>query len=267
MNLTGKLFDYRYLIGQVVLEKNSTIRSVVTKIGQIESTFRFYDLDCIAGDDSTFETELFEDKVKFKVDVSRVYWCSKLGSERNRMIEKILKEGDVLCDMFCGIGPLAVKAAVKKRIKVIANDLNPACYEYLQKNIKMNKVNKLVVPSNMDARAFVRKVVESSKDPQQTEIPEEFLRFDHCYMNLPVDAVEFLDAFIGLFKEANPLIWTDKSTGELKLPMIHVYGFTFHHEEAQAKEYFIERIGKAMQYPAFSAENIAHFHNIRTVSP
>lgn len=131
MNLTGKLFDYRYLIGQVVLEKNSTIRSVVTKIGQIESTFRFYDLDCIAGDDSTFETELFEDKVKFKVDVSKVYWCSKLGSERNRMIEKILKEGDVLCDMFCGIGPLAVKAAVKKRIKVIANDLNPACYEYL----------------------------------------------------------------------------------------------------------------------------------------
>lgn len=135
MNLTGKLYDFRYLIGQVVLEKNPIIRSVVTKIGQIESTFRFYDLDCIAGDDSTFDTQLFEDKVKFKVDVSRVYWCSKLGSERNRMIDKILKEGDVLCDMFCGIGPLAVKAAVKKRIKVIANDLNPACYEYLQKNI------------------------------------------------------------------------------------------------------------------------------------
>jgi tRNA (guanine37-N1)-methyltransferase len=96
----------------------------------------------------------------------------------------------------------------------------------------MNKVNKLVIPFNMDARAFVRKVVESSKDHKQAEIPEDFLRFDHCYMNLPVDAVEFLDAFIGLFKEANPLIWADKNTGELKLPMIHVYGFTFHHEEA-----------------------------------
>lgn len=33
MNLTGKLFDYRYLIGKVVMEKNPTIRSVVTKIG------------------------------------------------------------------------------------------------------------------------------------------------------------------------------------------------------------------------------------------
>ena len=33
MNLTGKLYDLRYLIGQVVLEKNPIIRSVVTKIG------------------------------------------------------------------------------------------------------------------------------------------------------------------------------------------------------------------------------------------
>lgn len=131
MNLTGKLFDYRYLIGRVVLEKNPTIRTVVTKLGQIESTFRFYDLECIAGDNSSYETVVLEDKVRFKVDISRVYWCSKLGSERNRMIDKILKEGEVLCDMFCGIGPLAVKAAVKKKIKVIANDLNPACYEYL----------------------------------------------------------------------------------------------------------------------------------------
>ena len=75
------------------------------------------------------------------------------------MIDKILKEGDVLCDMFCGIGPLAVKAAVKKKIKVLANDLNPACFEYIQKNMKINKVDKLVVPFNMDAREFVRFVV------------------------------------------------------------------------------------------------------------
>ena len=104
-------------------------------------------------------------------------------------------------------------------------------------------------------------MVAASKDPLQTAVPEDFLRFDHCYMNLPVDAVEFLDAFIGLFNEANPLIWKDH------LPMIHVYGFSFHHDLDKAKEYFVERIGKAMHFPAFSAEHIAHFHNIRTVSP
>lgn len=165
-------------------------------------------MECIAGDPSSYETIVNEDKVRFKVDISKVYWCSKLGHERNRMIDSILKQGDVLCDMFCGIGPLAVKAAVKKRIKVLANDLNPVGVEYLKKNIQLNKVEKLVIPFNMDARAYVRMCVEKSNDSTQTDIPEDFLRFNHCYMNLPVDAVEFLDAFIGLFTSANPKIWS-----------------------------------------------------------
>lgn len=80
------------------------------------------------------------------------------------MVDAILNKGDVLCDMFCGIGPLSVKAAVKRKVKVLANDLNPECYAYLKKNIALNKVEKLVCPFNMDAREFIRMVVERSKD-------------------------------------------------------------------------------------------------------
>ncbi len=65
MNLTGPLFEKRYAIGQVLLDKNPIIRTVVTKIGQIESTYRFYDLECIAGDAASFESTVLEDKVKF----------------------------------------------------------------------------------------------------------------------------------------------------------------------------------------------------------
>jgi len=61
----------------------------------------------------------------------------------------------------------------------------------------------------MDAREFVRMLIEKSNDPHQAQIPEDMLRFDHCYMNLPVDAVEFLDVFVGLFNKANPKIWKD----------------------------------------------------------
>jgi len=49
-------------------------------------------------------------------------------------------------------------------------------------------------------------------------------------MNLPVDAVEFLDAFIGLFNHANYKIWSSSETDDpetFMLPMIHVYGFSY----------------------------------------
>jgi len=101
-----------------------------------------------------------EDKVHFKVDVSKMYWCSKLSTERNRLISQFLKDGEVLCDMFCGVGPLAVKAAVKRLgLRVLANDLNPDGVEFLRANIALNKVDKRVKAFNMDARAFVKMLV------------------------------------------------------------------------------------------------------------
>ena len=164
---------------------------MLTKLGSIENTFRTYDLEVIAGNPN-LEAIQVEDKVKFKVNIAKVYWCSRLSSERDRMIDKYFKDGDVLLDMFCGIGPLAVKAAVKKKIKVLASDLNPDCYHYLKENIRLNKVDKQVIPFNMDAREFARFAVNP---PESAKIPEDFLKFTHIYMNLPADALEFLDVF------------------------------------------------------------------------
>ena len=159
---------YRNIIGEVIKDKNPSIHTVVTKVGQIQATYRFYDLVCIAGDDSSYETIHVEDKVRFKVDVSRVYWCSKLSTERTRLIQDFLKDDEVLCDMFCGVGPLSVKAAVKRpKLKVLANDLNPIAYEYLDKNIKLNKLQNRVIPFNMDAREYLRMLVD--KDDNRRE--------------------------------------------------------------------------------------------------
>ena len=67
-------------------------------------------------------------------------------------------------------------------------------------------------------------------------------------MNLPMDAVEFCDAFIGLFRKANPAIWYDnpEDAKTLRLPMIHVNGFTYEKEKEDALNFFVERISKAM---------------------
>ena len=144
-------------------DKNPKLRSVVNKIGQIESEFRFYNLECVAGENNKYETIQIEDKVRFRVDVSKVYWCSKLSTERNRLIEKYLQGDQVLTDMMCGIGPLAVKSAVKnKNLKVVCNDLNPEGIRYAKENIELNKVHRRVLPFNMDGRDFIKFHVEQS---------------------------------------------------------------------------------------------------------
>lgn len=56
LNLNQQQFPFRYQVGQVVLDKNPFLRTVVCKIGQIESQFRFYNLECIAGEKDNYET-------------------------------------------------------------------------------------------------------------------------------------------------------------------------------------------------------------------
>jgi tRNA (guanine37-N1)-methyltransferase len=69
-----------------------------------------------------------------------------------------MSQEDVVCDMFAGIGPFAIPAA-KKRCTVLANDLNPASYEYLCRNARDNGV--CISPFNLDARDFLRYAHES----------------------------------------------------------------------------------------------------------
>jgi len=55
----------------------------------------------------------------------------------------LLARGDVLYDVFAGVGPFAVPAA-KKHCQVHANDLNPDSVHWLRHNLDLNKVTDRV---------------------------------------------------------------------------------------------------------------------------
>ena len=245
LNLHKNQLPYKEIIGQVLLDKNKTIKTVVNKTDKLNNVFRTPELEIIAGE-KTLDTELKEAGVTFKLNFEKVYWNSKLQAERDRLL-KLFKPNEILCDMFCGIGPLSIRAA-KMGMKVYANDLNPECFEYLKINSKLNKVEHLVKPYNMDAREFVRHLIN-----------KEDAFFNHVYMNLPVDALEFLDVFDGLMKEKKNKRWNKHN-----LPFIHVSAFDTGKTIEEVENNFEERIQKVLKN--FKKGSISYIHQIKNIT-
>lgn len=156
-----------------------------------------------------------ENGVTYEFDFSKVYWNSRLGTEHDR-IKGLLKSGDVMFDVFAGVGPFAIPAA-KRNCIVFANDLNPESSKWLLHNCKLNKVDKRVQVSCVDGREFIRTVVKN-KLLEYMNVTAGRKHQIHIVMNLPAMAVEFLDAFKHLL-EMEP-------SSDAILPTVHCYGFS-----------------------------------------
>jgi len=166
-----------------------------------------------------------------KIDSSLNYTFYKFiavaGTEHQRIVAG-LSNHDVLYDVFAGVGPFAVPAA-KKGCSVVANDLNPESYRWLQYNVKLNKVKGEIQLYNLDGREFIRSVVKkdlldrwrASADDDDVTNKSNI----HMVMNLPAIAIEFLDAFRGLILE-DDLVTDGLKRDALTLPIIHCYCFS-----------------------------------------
>jgi tRNA (guanine37-N1)-methyltransferase len=224
LNLKEEHEPFKEAIGEVILLKNSSIKTVVNKVRQIENQFRVFKMEVLAGD-SNLETVVKEHGCVFHLDYGKVYWNSRLLTEHQRLVKTYFNPGQLVADVFCGIGPFAIPAA-RKGTEVLANDLNPESFRYLEINVKENKVESLITCFNMDARAFVRHV-------QNRPVK-------HFVMNYPAYAPEFLgtrsfhDFLTGLdaFSDWNVIDAKDKIQS-IHSAMIHCYCFSASPSEAE----------------------------------
>lgn len=241
LNLRDEHLPYKNVIAKVVLDKNKPkIQTVVNKIDAINNDFRTMQLEVLAGNHSLV-TRVVENGLHLHVDLASVYWSSKLATERQRLLNCFTRS-DVVCDVFAGVGPLAISAA-KKVKHVYANDLNPHAVDYMERNSVLNKLERKIEVFNMDGRRFIDAIFKSKSSRPITQV----------VMNLPKDAAEYLDAFKGIFRDAD-------RNAELTLPMIHVYGFS----KAEDPEFdFHERIRIALSEVAFEVK----MHKVRLVAP
>lgn len=250
VNLKTHLLPYKNLIGEVFRDKISGIRCVINKIQTIDNTYRNFQLELLSGEED-YCVEVKENGTSFKFDFCEVYWNPRLATEHERII-KMHDKGDVLYDVFAGVGPFSIPVA-KRKAYVMANDLNPASFKWLQYNMKKNKVTNFMQTVNKDGRDFILSDVRNDLIMRWSSGSQKIFKIN-LTMNLPAMAVEFLDAFCGLMCDY---------TGPIEpQPLVHVYCFAKGDDPASIARCLVE---ENLGYKLNS--NLQGVHFVRNVAP
>ena len=86
-----------------------------------------------------------ENGCRFRLDVTKVMFSKGNLQERMRMGR--LGKGEVVVDMFAGIGYFTIPIAVHSHPdRIVAIEINPESYHYLVENIRLNGVEGIVEP-------------------------------------------------------------------------------------------------------------------------
>ena len=170
-------------IADTILKVHPNIKTVLGTIAPVGGEYRVRNVRVIAGENRT-ETIHKEHGCRYAVDLAEVYFTPRLSTERERVLSQI-SSGDLVVDMFAGIGPYSILIAKKTEAKkVIAIDKNPSAIRFLRRNIELNSVNNVVA-------------IEGDAD---TESLQFIGTADHVIMNLPHSAEKFLDAAVKITK-------------------------------------------------------------------
>lgn len=135
-------------IGEALLSIYPRCKTVLRDQG-IEGQLRQPVREVIAGSDT--KTIHRENGVVFKLDAMRIMFSQ--GNLRERMRMARLGKDEFVVDMFAGVGYFSLPMAVHSRPrKVMAIELNPLAFSYLQENVQINHVEEIVEPILGDCR-------------------------------------------------------------------------------------------------------------------
>lgn len=142
-----------------ILETNRHIRSVYKKVSAREGTFRIRKIKLIGGENKSVTVHK-ENGILLEMNVRKVYFSPREGTERMRIVEKVnaLKpRAELGMVFFSGIGGTPILLSKRTSTKYIVGiDINPDAVRYFSKNITLNKVSNVLAVLG-DVRKETRK--------------------------------------------------------------------------------------------------------------
>ena len=176
VRIPESLLIKKKIIGETLLEQVKIAKSVFYQSSAVEGDFRTRNLEILAGEDNT-ETEYKEFGCRFTVDVENAFFSPRLSTERER-IANLIQDGEVMTNMFAGVGMFSIMAAKKKKCTVFSLDINPVASKLCEKNIKQNKLAGDVISINGDSAEIIKEQLVDKSDRTLMLLPErsdEFL--------------------------------------------------------------------------------------------
>ncbi|MHA1406217.1 MAG: class I SAM-dependent methyltransferase [Candidatus Heimdallarchaeaceae archaeon] len=137
-NINEVLEEYKKDIGNIIINSDPRVRVVVEQNNTV-GEYRKPIIKHLAGEKRTLTIHK-EYNTIFHVDVSKITFSPGNKGERGHLI-KLVRNQEIICDMFACVGNLSIPIAVNNpNIMIYAIEINKDAYTLLKRNIIENNI-------------------------------------------------------------------------------------------------------------------------------
>ena len=149
------LIGKKNLIAVKYLELLPNIKSIYLNSGRVKGQYRTPEkIEFLVGVENSIAKHK-EHGVIYKFDFTKIMF-SKGNLNERKFLSTLVKEGEVIVDMFAGIGYFSLPIAKHSKPKrIFSIELNPESFKYLAENIKLNHFEDIITPIKGDSKIEV----------------------------------------------------------------------------------------------------------------
>ena len=163
-------------IAEAIMSVHKNVKTVLAQVSPVVGDFRLRRLTHVAGENRT-STIHRESGCLFAVDVGKCYFSPRLHHERSRIV-CLVKPNETVVNMFAGVGCFSIIIAKHASAsKVFSIDVNPAAFQFMRENIRLNRVYGKVIPLLGDSKATIEQQLQHAADRVLMPLPEKAFEY------------------------------------------------------------------------------------------
>ena len=229
------LLPYGHIIGEALMQLIPHVKTVMAKAGPVTNTYRIRIYNVLAGERSTL-AQHSESGCIFRVDPCKAYFSPRLSFERRRIAANV-RPGEILVDMFAGVGPFSIIVSkLGNPAKVYAVDINPEAASFMLQNVLINRLRGRISVVLADIRGTSARLLSNYAD--------------RVIMNLPTESIAFIPQACSLLKHEGGII--------------HFYTFV---SEQLSHEAIIENLKEKIESASRNVVEILVIRTVKGIAP